>query len=255
MSHTTSLYLAQIDAHVFAAQAISLHMSKVATGPLNKLITAYANAIGSPSEFIFFPLLSIAAHFTGPSTRVMINKDWLEPLILWNVVLADKGQKKSPALNRFVKPIQQLEVNLNDADDAGNDDDDENHSRQIYIEHFSMKELHYTLKRNDGRVVGLYNKISLLYEQLDKYKSGNSDRNTFLSLINGSPWRRNFRTSHSIVPRAPISTSPVSFNLMLLLISCTAMITMASVIINFSCAHPSRTSTTTSFNRRKEHLI
>ena len=200
MSHTTSLYLAQIDAHVFAAQAISLHMSKVATGPLNKLITAYANAIGSPSEFIFFPLLSIAAHFTGPSTRVMINKDWLEPLILWNVVLADKGQKKSPALNRFVKPIQQLEVDLNDADDAGNDDDDENYSRQIYIEHFSMKELHYTLKRNDGRVVGLYDEISLLYEQLDKYKSGNSDRNTFLSLINGSPWRRNFRTSHSIVP-------------------------------------------------------
>ena len=52
------------------------------------------------------------------TTRVMINKDWLEPLVLWNVVLADKGQKKSPTLNRFVKPIQQLEVDLNDADDA-----------------------------------------------------------------------------------------------------------------------------------------
>ena len=68
MSHTTSLSLAQIDAHVFAAQAISLDMSKVATGPLNKLITAHANAIGSPSEFIFFPLLSIAPHFTGART-------------------------------------------------------------------------------------------------------------------------------------------------------------------------------------------
>lgn len=112
-AHTTPLSLAQIDAHVFAAQAISLDMSKVASGPLNRLITAHANAIGSPLEFIFFPLLSIASHFTGPSTRIMINKDWLEPLILWNVVLADKGQKKSPALNRFIKPIQQLEVHLN----------------------------------------------------------------------------------------------------------------------------------------------
>ena len=96
-------------------------------------------------------MISIAAHFTGPNTRVMINKDWQEPLILWNVILADKGQKKSPALNRFIKPIQQLEADMNE-------------------------------------VVGLYDEISLLYEQLDKYKSANSDRKTFLSLINGSPW-------------------------------------------------------------------
>ena len=93
-SNTTPLSLAQIDTHVLAAQAIPLHMSKVATPPLNKLITAHANAIGSPPEFIFFPLLSIAAHFTGPTTRVMINKDWLEPLILWNVVLAEKRTKE-----------------------------------------------------------------------------------------------------------------------------------------------------------------
>ena len=129
----------------------------------------------------------------------MINKDWLEPFILWNVVLANKGQKKSPALSRFVKSIQQM-VSLNDTLEAANNDSEENPSPQIYIEHFSMEELHYTLKRNDGRVVALYDEISLLYEQLDKYKSGNSDRKTFLSLINGNPWRRNFRTSNSIVP-------------------------------------------------------
>ena len=41
---------------------------------------------------------------------------------------------------------------------------------------------------------------------------------------------------------APISTSPDSFNLMLLLVSCIAMITMASVIVNFSFAHQNRTS-------------
>ena len=61
-----------------------------------------------------------------------------------------------------------------------------------------MEELHYTLKRNEGRVVRLYDEISLL-EQLGKYKNGSSDRKTFLSLINGSPWRRNFRNSNSII--------------------------------------------------------
>jgi hypothetical protein len=64
-----------------------------------------------------------------------------------------------------------------------------------------MEELHYTLKRNNGRVVGLYDEISLLYEQLDKYRNGISDRKTLLSLINGSPWRRNFRNSISVVAK------------------------------------------------------
>lgn len=42
----------------------------------------------------------------GPHTRVQINDNWTEPLILWSVVLADKGQKKSPALNRLLEPIK-----------------------------------------------------------------------------------------------------------------------------------------------------
>ena len=56
---------------------------------------------------------------------------------------------------------------------------------QIYVEHFSMEELHYTMKRNGNRVGGLYNELSLLYEQLDRFKPGHADRKTFLTLING----------------------------------------------------------------------
>ena len=85
------------------------------------------------------------------------------------------------------------------ADENSTSDEGNGHAPQIYIEHFSMDELHYTLKKNRGRVVGLYDEISLLYEQLDKYKNGSSDRKTLLSLINGSPWRRNFRSSNSVV--------------------------------------------------------
>ncbi|KAK3732452.1 hypothetical protein QZH41_002029 [Actinostola sp. cb2023] len=64
-----------------------------------------------------------------------------------------------------------------------------------------MEELHYTLKRNNGRVIGLYDEISLLYEQLDKYKNGISDRKTLLSLINASPSKQNVHNSTSVVPK------------------------------------------------------
>ena len=192
-----------IDKRVNAAQKIVFNIDETTTTSIKDLVNANANAIGSPKEFIFFPLLSVASHFMGPHTRVVINENWQEPLILWTVVLADKGQKKSPALNRLLEPIKTLEEQLvrNSEDQEESDENTEKHQPQIYIEHFSMEELHYTLKRNNGRVVGLYDEISLLYEQLDKYKNGRSDRKTMLSLINGSSCRRNFRTSHSVVPQ------------------------------------------------------
>lgn len=142
----------------------------------------------------------------GPDARVKIKNDWREPPIVWNVVLADKGQKKSAALNRFMSRIQTMEEELNH-DDEINPAEEDHEERQIYIEHFSMEELHYTLKRNNGRVVGLYDEVSLLYEQLDRYKNGSSDRKTLLSLINGSPWRRNFRNSISIVPNTSFNVA------------------------------------------------
>ena len=88
------------------------------------------------------------------------------------------------------------------ANNEGVKADSENPEPQIFIEHFSMEELHYTLKRNNGRIIGLYDDISLLYEQLDKYKNGSADRETMLSLINGS-------TSH-------VLTSQDSYNRMFL---------------------------------------
>lgn len=201
-SQASSLTNVEIDQRVAIAQRNILEIDDVMTADLKKVIRVNADAMGSPLEFIFFPLLSISSHFMGPNTQVQVNEQWREPLILWTVVLADKGQKKSPALNRFLKPIQELgeQMRKKETEDPTDPEKGEETSEeQIYIEHFSMEELHYTLKRNEGRVVGLYDEISLLYEQLDKYKNGSSDRKTFLSLINGSPWRRNFRNSNSVV--------------------------------------------------------
>ena len=69
---------------------------------------------------------------------------------------------------------------------------------QIFVEHFSFKELHYTMKRN-YRILGLYDELSLLYEQLDRYKAGQADRKTILTLINGGCWRQNFRSTTSTI--------------------------------------------------------
>ena len=70
---------------------------------------------------------------------------------------------------------------------------------QIFVEHFSFEELHYTMKWNNNRILGLYDELNLLYEQLDHYKAGQADRKMILTLINGGCWRRNFRSTTSTI--------------------------------------------------------
>ena len=87
------------------AQSNNLDIDAVVTEAMKTVIKANADAIGSPLEFIFFPLPSISAHFMGPNTRILVNEQWRAPLTLWTFFLAEKGQKKSPAPNLFVKPM------------------------------------------------------------------------------------------------------------------------------------------------------
>ena len=60
---------------------------------------------------------------------------------------------------------------------------------QITAKHFTFEELHSVLKRNGGKVVGLYNEVSVLYDLMDKHKSGKGDWKTFLSLYGAKNWR------------------------------------------------------------------
>lgn len=151
MASQNFISIFDIDRRVALAQSILFDIETCTTSLIKDLVKANCNAIGSPQEFIYFPLLSVASHFMVPHTRVVINEDWQEPLILWNVVLADKGQKKSPALNRLLKPIQKLEEKLirDSVEQQDEEEEEEKFRPQIYIEHFSMEELYYTLKRNN----------------------------------------------------------------------------------------------------------
>ena len=139
-----------------------------------------------------FPLLLLGAHFMGPC-QVHPREDWKESVILWSVIAADKGQKKYPSLNRFIPGIEEMEEELQEEaleqSIAEGVPEDEIIVPQITAEHFSFEELHSVLKRNGGKIVGLYDEVSVLYDLMDKHKSGKGDRKTFLSLYGGKNWR------------------------------------------------------------------
>ena len=70
----------------------------VFSSKLIKLVTAHADAIGVPLEFILWPLLTTVASFVGTNGQVQVNCEWIEPYIIWFVIAARKGEKKTGAL-------------------------------------------------------------------------------------------------------------------------------------------------------------
>ena len=78
---------------------------------LVKLLNAHSNAIGVTPEFILWPLLTTASQM-GTNGNIKINDEWFEPSILWFVIAARKGEKKTAALKRLKKPIEELQKDL-----------------------------------------------------------------------------------------------------------------------------------------------
>ena len=50
------------------------------------------------------------ASFMGVNAEIKVNDEWSEPAVLWTVVAARKGEKKTAALKRILK--RQLRYNI-----------------------------------------------------------------------------------------------------------------------------------------------
>ena len=165
------------------------------------MCVALSDAIGCPLEFIIFPLLTIiaVAGCMGINARIAINQMWTEPAIVWFIVAANKGQKKTAALRLLKKPLEEIEEREEQAWQQTQTTQRTSSSTtppQLCIDNFSFEELHSVMKRNGSQILGLFDEMSTMYSQLDLYKQSGSvmDRKTLITLNGGSSWSRNYKT-------------------------------------------------------------
>jgi len=88
------------------ANSERVDFSELFSPQLYSVVTSNADAIGAPVEFLAYPLLTVAALFMGINAHVRVNPEWTEPAILWFVVAAMKGEKKTAALRRLRAPLK-----------------------------------------------------------------------------------------------------------------------------------------------------
>ena len=96
----------EVKARINSAQGLSLDWNRSCSSSLIRTIEDHADAVGAPKEYIFFPLLTVVASFMGVNTRMCVNPEWSEPAILWSVVAARKGEKKTAALKRLLNIVE-----------------------------------------------------------------------------------------------------------------------------------------------------
>lgn len=95
-----------IKARIEKAQKVELDWGKACSTNVLCTVAAHSEAIGAPKQYIYFPLLTVAASFMGVNANITINEEWTEPAIVWNVVAARKGEKKTAAMKRILSGVE-----------------------------------------------------------------------------------------------------------------------------------------------------
>ena len=102
MASSSSLSDHEVERRIADAQNVPLDLEKCAIPLIAKYVGNCSSSIGCPKQFFLLPLQSIAAHFMGPKAYVKVHEGWSEPIILWGVVVAHKGQRNHPLLGAFI---------------------------------------------------------------------------------------------------------------------------------------------------------
>ncbi len=77
--------------------------------PIAQFIIEAAAALGCDEAMIALPVLAVLASAIGTTRRIMLKRSWREPCVVWSIIIARSGQLKSPALDKALEPIHELQ--------------------------------------------------------------------------------------------------------------------------------------------------
>jgi len=79
-----------------------------------RLIEEAAAAIGCPPEFVGLPMLAVLSSAIGNSRVLRLKRGWEEGASIFAAVIADPGEKKTPALKVALEPAKKAQATLKD---------------------------------------------------------------------------------------------------------------------------------------------
>ncbi len=75
--------------------------------PVCAFINMASTAIGCDPSLIALPLLTTFAAAIGTTRQIQLKPGWVEPSILWSIIVGESGAFKTPAFKVAMKPLRQ----------------------------------------------------------------------------------------------------------------------------------------------------
>uniref|UniRef100_A0A0B7AHL5 DUF3987 domain-containing protein n=1 Tax=Arion vulgaris TaxID=1028688 RepID=A0A0B7AHL5_9EUPU len=181
------------------AQNIAFPDPKSACGErVGEWIEDLARGIGCPVEYVLVPLLPCVGSLLGTNTTIRVHRAWAEPPIVWSIVGASSGSRRSAVIRQLLAPILGIQAqrnkdapisrveesmstssHVNGYENTDSDDENEhttikrgstqigNHNRALYSgTRITQAALTEVLHRNNGHAFSLTENVHTLHEVL-----------------------------------------------------------------------------------------
>ena len=96
------------------AEAVTPYPTDAFPEDIKNYIEQSAASICCEPVMVANPLLSALSTVAGGINDIEVKPGWVEPLILWTMVVADSGSKKSPAFKAAMAPLEAIESVMED---------------------------------------------------------------------------------------------------------------------------------------------
>jgi hypothetical protein len=156
---------------------------------LHELILQGARSFSIPVDVVYLVVLNILATSIGGSIRVSPKRDWLEPIILWVILIGRSGSGKSPFLNFFLKPLREIQRSNTD--------------QAVIITDTTIEALAEALKSNPKGVMLFKDEFAGFFKTHNQYRKGD-DTEKYLELWNGSDLNIRRKSVGNIYVNSPI---------------------------------------------------
>lgn len=183
--------------------------------PCRSIVEEMAAAIGCDTSFIGTPMLATMAGMIGNRRACLVRRGWIEPCVIWSMIVAESGDRKSPAIDAVTRPAHAAQLEMmaeyNDAvkqfnREAGGHDADLAHwkhsgrktgepqpeppdnpiCKRLVVSDTTVEALSVVLEENPNGVLLVRDELAGMLRSFDQYKGGKgSDCQNWL-LIHGA---------------------------------------------------------------------
>ncbi|KAK7116769.1 uncharacterized protein [Littorina saxatilis] len=162
------------------AQMITLpDVTHVCGSQAGQLVRDLARGTGCPEEFILTPLLSCCSALMGHRSEICVHGGWSEPPVLWFLVGAGEGTRKSAALRQVLSPLLALADDMRQKEkrkleQCGNEEDMKEKGAAtreldlplVYTGSIAMPQLRNVLHESEGHVLHVTERLEDAHRQL-----------------------------------------------------------------------------------------